>query len=299
MARGGSSNVLMAASEFKWFDDILVVGDGNFSYSYDLNVQRNVAAGGAKGREKGYMMATSFDSLIDLKGKYDDAEYYIEHLKEDGVDVIHEVDARNLSETLPRTSVKTLKFDCIIFNFPLVPLTQTAEERSKTPGKNVCVANRNLIWRFIKSSTLLLKNLNSRVFVTSKVCNPYDRWRIASLGPGFIKSVPFDWSSFYHYQVRKVNVIHRSKKQKVGFPTNSDNVRTFIFEPNNVRKHGKMSPGSQEASSVIATETRFLCHICRIECKSMNEFLAHCTGKRHKRLMIAEKKWRIFLIQFN
>ena len=68
MARGGSSNVLMAASEFKWFDDILVVGDGNFSYSYDLNVQRNVAAGGAKGREKGYMMATSFDSLIDLNG---------------------------------------------------------------------------------------------------------------------------------------------------------------------------------------------------------------------------------------
>ena len=288
----------MAASEFNWFDDILVVGDGNFSYSYDLNVQRNVAATGAKGREKGYMVATSFDSLIELKSKYDDAEDYIEHLRKDGVDVIHEVDARNLSETLPRASIKTFKFDCIIFNFPLVPLTQTVEERNNTPGNNVCVANRNLIWRFIKSSTLLLKNLNSRVLVTSKVCNPYDRWRIASLGPGFIKYVPFDLSSFYHYQVRKVNVIHQSKKKKVDFPTNSDNIKTFIFEPNNVRKRVKMSPDSQESSSVKAKETRLLCHICRIECNSMNEFLAHSTGKRHKRLMIAEKKWRIFLIQF-
>ena len=128
--------------------DILIVGDGDFSFSYDIVEGRLCRAnkmvdngGDAAVGYRGSIVATSFDSKESLGSKYGVEVYQqIEKLSTaKGVkQVLHGVDGTDLEKTLrPRVSDNS-KYDRIVFNFPLVPLTESLEdrERAKIDARN-------------------------------------------------------------------------------------------------------------------------------------------------------------------
>uniref|UniRef100_A0A7C9DWC6 25S rRNA (uridine-N(3))-methyltransferase BMT5-like domain-containing protein n=1 Tax=Opuntia streptacantha TaxID=393608 RepID=A0A7C9DWC6_OPUST len=86
---------------------ILVVGDGDFSFSASLAM----ALGSASN-----MVATSLDSLDFLKNNYKRSMSNINELKARGCKVLHCVDATQMAN---HPQLYHIKFDRIIFNFPL------------------------------------------------------------------------------------------------------------------------------------------------------------------------------------
>ncbi len=93
---------------------ILILGDGNFSYSVALR----------KMRKFGFMVSTCFDSQAELEKKYDKrfVGENITFLQKNDVTVLHKVDATKLaSHCFPKSlfdSGRPLLFDFIVFNFP-------------------------------------------------------------------------------------------------------------------------------------------------------------------------------------
>jgi hypothetical protein len=97
--------------------NILVLGDGDFSFSKAIALQ-NVAQGG-----RACITATSLDSRADLLTKYGEAEDNLRTLERTPhVRVYHGVDATNLKGTLcpqiSKLSPQKPPYDAIVWNFP-------------------------------------------------------------------------------------------------------------------------------------------------------------------------------------
>lgn len=141
-------------------DRILLVGEGDFSYSHSI-----LDLGLIKPDN---LIATSFDSYKDVCEKYPGAEDHIEALKALGVRVYHEIDATALNRTLGiqggnkrqgNGSGKTIEvlgslhLNNIVFNFPHVG------RGIKDISRNVR-ANQELLQGFFKSARVLFDILH-------------------------------------------------------------------------------------------------------------------------------------------
>ncbi|XP_053997285.1 ferredoxin-fold anticodon-binding domain-containing protein 1 isoform X3 [Hylaeus anthracinus] len=167
-------------------DSVLLVGEGNFSFSVallQLNLKINITA-------------TCYETNI-----YQDyRKKNIEYLINNGVHVLLGVDATNLKE---HSILKTKLFDKTIFNFPHVG------------GKMRIEKNRVLLREFFINATKLLKN-NGQILVT--LCNgqggtlfdnPLRRWddswkitEMAAHGNCVLSKIePFEWLLFQNYIV--------------------------------------------------------------------------------------------------
>ena len=91
---------------FEEEDEILLVGEGNFSFAASLAEE-------LKSAEK--IISTCFDSEQTLHEKYHDAKEFVQSLVELDGNVVYEVDCCQLSKT---KLLKKMKFDKIVFNFP-------------------------------------------------------------------------------------------------------------------------------------------------------------------------------------
>lgn len=138
---------------FNKSDRLLIVGDGDFSYSVSILNKKLV--------KPENLITTSYDSLNDLRAKYGDEliDANIEKLTELGVRVYHEIDATNLSGTLgislgnKRTGsgagksiekLGGLRINNIIFNFPHIG------NSIKNVDRNVFM-HQKLMFSFFKS----------------------------------------------------------------------------------------------------------------------------------------------------
>lgn len=73
---------------FKVDDTVLLIGEGDFSFAKSLVTQNFILPEN--------LVATSYDSLDEVKQKYPGAEETLNQLESDGVRVMHEVDATDL-----------------------------------------------------------------------------------------------------------------------------------------------------------------------------------------------------------
>uniref|UniRef100_A0AAV1UBT5 C2H2-type domain-containing protein n=1 Tax=Peronospora matthiolae TaxID=2874970 RepID=A0AAV1UBT5_9STRA len=95
---------------------ILVVGDGNFSYSLSLIKQHHSRV---TDDQPIHLTATSYDSYEELIAKYPESKRICAQLRELDVTVLHRVDATNLRESLVAAGAKQkLRFHSVIFNHP-------------------------------------------------------------------------------------------------------------------------------------------------------------------------------------
>eukprot|EP00124_Ichthyophonus_hoferi_P003940 Ihof_evm5s383 gene=Ihof_evmTU5s383 len=149
-------------------DRILVVGDGNCSFSSSL--AENFECGPT-------LLCTTYDDEETLHKKYPDAQDNIKTVKDYGGDVLHDIDCTKLAnyKEITRTADgKDAFYDRIIFHFPHVGLGIKAVDRN-------ILANQKLIVAFFKSAAPLLTP-QGEIHVTVKKGEPYDSWRVPALG---------------------------------------------------------------------------------------------------------------------
>ncbi|KAF4322991.1 hypothetical protein JM18_000306 [Phytophthora kernoviae] len=142
-------------------DDVLVLGDGDFSFSRGLSKHRGTGRG---------LLATSFDSESQVHNKYSNAGECINAVRSAHGLVMHDVDATKLL-ALPRqvktgAGLQTVPdfFQYIVFNFP-------------HSGQQRVHVNRALLMDFFESARDRLKT-HGEVHVTLKTRPPYSNWFI-------------------------------------------------------------------------------------------------------------------------
>jgi 25S rRNA (uracil2634-N3)-methyltransferase len=99
-------------------DKILLVGEGNFSFTRALTVDPPATSNVTASLEflpPGNVTATAYDSEEDCYGKYADAREIVAGLRQKGVEVLFCVDATKLEKL---SSLKGRQFDKIVWNFP-------------------------------------------------------------------------------------------------------------------------------------------------------------------------------------
>ncbi|KAF7066054.1 hypothetical protein CFC21_072102 [Triticum aestivum] len=141
---------------------ILVVGDGDFSFSLALAT----AFGSGE-----HIVATSLDPYDALKRKYGNAEANIAELKMLGSTVLHGVDAK-LMKLYP--SLKMRRFDRIVFNFP------HAGFNGKEDNPLVINLHKQLVTGFFANARHLLRPFGE-IHLSHKTGYPYDAWDIEQL----------------------------------------------------------------------------------------------------------------------
>ncbi|CAN0922852.1 Heavy metal-associated isoprenylated plant protein 41 [Linum grandiflorum] len=154
-----------SATQYSPEHDILLVGDGDLSFS--LSLARTFGSADN-------IVATSLEDKQELMKKYKDAESNIEELKAYGGQVIHGVDATKMRF---RNELRLRKFDRIIFNFPHVGFH--AREDSPTMIRE----NSKLVQGFFKNASGMLRP-HGEIHVTHKTGKPFCCWNIVDLALG-------------------------------------------------------------------------------------------------------------------
>ncbi|GAX81559.1 hypothetical protein CEUSTIGMA_g8987.t1 [Chlamydomonas eustigma] len=176
------SNPKSNNTPFSTDDTILLVGEGNFSFSAALATLLGSAE---------LITATCFDTEQEVQRKYPDAARHMATVKDLGGIVLHGVDATKLGlhEGL-KAGRSNGRFSKIVFNFP------HAGAGIKDQDRNI-LTNQHLLAGFFSSARQFLSSPLSgvqytaqgpitppsgQILVTLKTGIPYDDWGLVSLG---------------------------------------------------------------------------------------------------------------------
>jgi 25S rRNA (uracil2634-N3)-methyltransferase len=196
---------------------VITIGDGDLSFSRALLAHVS--------HEN--IIATSYDSEDELRDKY--TLNALDDLLNAGVRVEHGVDVNDLASInrLPHNFA-----DIVIFNHPLVPNRRSDTENQKERDKSANLANRDLLYHFLKQSFEVLLNPEGErlCYITSKSVRPYSNWHIETsltLNQLYhhLGNEAFDLSLFKRYMVRKVDQDKCVKLEASDVHIYSDNTR--------------------------------------------------------------------------
>ncbi|XP_010540158.1 PREDICTED: uncharacterized protein At4g26485-like [Tarenaya hassleriana] len=158
---------------------ILLVGEGNFSFSLSLARAFGSAAN---------VTATSLDSRGKLERDYGtEALTNIEELKGLGCTVMHGVNVRIMSR---HVNLCSKRFDRIIFNFPHAGFDIIGKEYDSSTIKK----HQGLVRGFLENARRMI-DVDGEVHITHKTTDPFSRWDIEDLAEEeslcLVKKVPF------------------------------------------------------------------------------------------------------------
>lgn len=133
-----------AAVKYKLTHRILIVGDGDFSFSHGL--VRHLGGDGSN------IVATSHDSRKKVIDKYNMSDTHLSDLTASGCRIVHGIDAGDLHNHFPK---QANYFHRVIFNFPHTGLQRVH-------------LNKDLIRRFLISAPYVL-HPNGQIHITIKM----------------------------------------------------------------------------------------------------------------------------------
>ncbi|KAF7066047.1 hypothetical protein CFC21_072095 [Triticum aestivum] len=200
-------------SHYSSGQSILIVGDGDFSFSLAL------AAAFGTGRN---IVATSLDSYEALSRKYSKAQSNVMELKKRRTTVLHGVDAETMKG---HSNLKMRLFDRIVFNFP------HAGFHGKECEMHVVRLHRELVKGFFVNARELLQP-DGEIHISHKTGYPYDGWSIVQLASesslAMIDIVSFQKQDYPGYSPKRGN----GSKSNNTFPLGDCNTYKFVAKHN-------------------------------------------------------------------
>lgn len=222
-------------------DTLLLVGEGDFSFACSIVRQALI--------DPANLIATSYDSKDELIEKYPTVEDNLKYLHDEGVQVIHDVDATNMvhSFKLPTNAKKGSaklftphkKLNYIMFNFP------HTGRGMKDMDRNVR-DHQKLVLGYFKSAKLLLSlvnddtknalggyedvqpNNNQKIILSLFEGEPYISWGVKALARSedyqVERSGAFNWGAFEGYHHKRTNGIRDTTK-----PAAERDARIYVF----------------------------------------------------------------------
>ncbi|XP_073047954.1 uncharacterized protein [Primulina eburnea] len=167
---------------------ILLVGEGDFSFSYSL-----AAAFGCASK----MVATSLDSEAFLKKNYAKAPWNIRELKKMGCIVMHGIDATTIA-TQQLLQHKT--FDRVIYNFPYAGFFKGLSRDSSI------WLHRRLVSLFLKNAKEMI-DVHGEIHISHKTNGYHREWNLVSMarshGLRLIEEVEFILSDYPGYNTKR------------------------------------------------------------------------------------------------
>eukprot|EP00667_Euglena_gracilis_P013302 EG_transcript_13700 len=195
-------------------DRILVIGDGNFSFSHALVTR--LGAGGN-------VTATGYDTQAATDRKYGDAAAFLLACHRRGCRILFGVDATRLS---CYEDFAGQCFDFIVFNFP-----HTGSQQHGVSNEQVLRSirdNQRLLRKFLRHARSLVEPVGGEVHITLKRCQPYTDWDLpgqaAAAGMAVVRWFDFDpdlWPGYHH----KATTGRKSSKVTMTAPV------TFCLRP--------------------------------------------------------------------
>ena len=143
--------------------NLLLVGEGDFSFAAALARLRGHGGG---------MVATALDTLEQVNKKYPGAKNNLAVCEEQGVVVVHGVDATDLQEC-EAVSGSASEIDAIIFNFPHTGCGIRDKARN--------VARHQQLLRDFFASARELITSEGEIHVSLKKGEPYDSWNLSGM----------------------------------------------------------------------------------------------------------------------
>ncbi|KAL7126482.1 hypothetical protein ABFS83_14G190800 [Erythranthe nasuta] len=166
---------------------ILVVGDGDFSFSACLAVAFVSASN---------MIATSLDSISFLNENYAKAAWNIEELTSRGCVVMHGIDATKMAN---HPLIGHLKFDRVIFNFPFTGFFKNLSRESQLRR------HRRLVNLFMKNAKEMISS-GGEIHISHKTNGFHIEWNLESIasshGLRLIEAVKFNHREYPGYNTK-------------------------------------------------------------------------------------------------
>lgn len=161
--------LLTASDEVKWANhyssahEILLVGEGDFSFSLSLAKSFGSASN---------IVATSLDRYGDVVSRYAGGKSNLSELASLGATLLHGVDVTKMRF---HKSLRGRKFDRIVFNFP------HAGFNGKEDDPDVLDMHRKLVGGFLRNACRMLRRPGGEVHVTHKTGPTFVLWDIPRL----------------------------------------------------------------------------------------------------------------------
>lgn len=227
-------------------DKLLLVGEGDFSFAVSI-IKENFI-------KPENLIATSFDSKDEIIQKYPTVEQNLNFLIDEGVQLLHSIDATDLVSSLKlnltaknKKKAKARLFsdnrnlDYIMFNFP------HTGKGIKDVDRNI-IDHQKLVLNYFKSCRAVFNLVNNdmendfagyassavnenkgKILLTLFEGEPYNSWNIKILGRSedykVERSGKFSWQMFPDYHHRRTNSVRDTTK-----PASERDARIYVFE---------------------------------------------------------------------
>ncbi|CAN6167375.1 unnamed protein product [Urochloa humidicola] len=210
--------------------DILLVGDGDFSFSLALATAFGSGAN---------LVATSLDTYEALRVKYSKAESNITELKRLGATVLHGVDVNKMNL---HPELKNIRFDRIVFNFP------HAGFKGKEDDMHMINLHRELVWSFFHNARHLLRPY-CEIHVSHKTGGAYDRWDLEGLASEaslvLVDKVAFRQEDYPGYNQKRGDGARCDESFDLGI------CFTFMFRIRELKNRKKLNEHMTSSTSLV------------------------------------------------
>ncbi|KAG8385978.1 hypothetical protein BUALT_Bualt03G0101300 [Buddleja alternifolia] len=188
-----SSSVSVVVDEGRWImhynsrHRILVVGDGDFSFSASLAVAFRCASN---------MISTSLDSKEFLKKNYEKFMSNFKQLRSRSCKVMHEIDATKMAS---HELLGHLTFDRIIYNFPFAGFFKELSRKAQIRR------HRKLVNQFLKNAKEMLSE-NGEIHISHKTNDFHNEWKLEAMASShrlrLIDAVDFNHLDYPGYNTK-------------------------------------------------------------------------------------------------
>jgi hypothetical protein len=221
-SRKNREKLALSENMFGLGDDVLILGDGDLSYSCSIS---SAARRGAKITSTTYLTSEELFEVYDTEV----IKRRMKHLRSRGVVVRNGVDATRLGKSDCPFQDLEVKFSHVIWNFPCIapPGAKINTSASKADGQNSEMSkNQELLRQFFDTVHRVLRP-GGEVRVTHKTKPPYCDWNIVDQASSSSSEIKFQGCLVFDRVLYPGYTNRKARSGSGSFPVHD--ARIFVF----------------------------------------------------------------------